>query len=89
MLFRSILLARKGDVRVSVVLGKSDEGDRDWQYCSCVEDVRGGGKDKFKFETFFEVFGSEDRDARENMRFYTRGIPDVFEDMGVDELLEW
>lgn len=85
MVWRSILLARKGDVKVSVVVGIGGPGH--WQYCSDAEEIEGGVGERFK--TFFDIFQAEGKDPQENMRFYTKGIPEVFEDIETDELLKW
>ncbi|HHV37823.1 MAG TPA: hypothetical protein GXX77_08355 [Candidatus Cloacimonetes bacterium] len=85
MVWRSILLARKGDVKVSVVVGIGGPGH--WQYCSKPENIEGGVDERF--ETFFDIFQAEGKDPQENMRFYTKGIPEVFEDIEIDELLKW
>lgn len=85
LVWRSILLARKGDVKVSVVLGTNGPGH--WQYCSDTSDVEGADEEIIK--TFFEVFKTDKEGSGKNIRFYTRGIPNVFDDIEIKDLLDW
>jgi len=77
LVWRSILLARKGDVKVSVVLGTG--GPNRWQTGSSASEIIGGKEEENK--RFFDLFGPT------GLRFNTHGIPNVFDGISIADLL--
>ncbi|HNV61475.1 MAG TPA: hypothetical protein PKN54_00885 [Candidatus Cloacimonas acidaminovorans] len=81
--WRSILLARKNDVKCSVVLGCG--GPNRWQKCdneNCIE-IGKYKADRKKFKHFFDLF------SKDALRFNTYGIPDIFDDMKIEDLFKF
>ncbi len=82
LVWKSILLARKSrgeKLKISVIVGY--QGVKKWQYAKRLDQLNEVGNDQYK--TFFDIFdGCE-------MRFFTGGIPAVFDVYSVDEILEY
>jgi len=85
MVWRSVLLARKNKVKVSVVVGTG--GPDHWQYASKASEIKGWSEELNK--RFFDLFEVEGQDPKGNLRFYTKGIPDVFDDVKIEDLMKW
>lgn len=77
MVWRSVLLARKGKVKVSVVLGTG--GPNVWQKGTTAVDIIGGTEEEK--ERFIKLFDHK------YLRFNTYGIPDIFEGISIKDLL--
>lgn len=81
LVWRSILLARKNNIKCSVVLGHGGPGH--WQKGDKKEDIDTGGDERFQEELkrFFDLFQQPD-----SLRFYTKGIPAIFDDIEIEDL---
>jgi hypothetical protein len=77
MVWRSILLARKGKVKVSAVVGTGGPGR--WQKAKKARQIKGGFD--AEQERFLGLFGND------GIRFYTGGIPNVFDEIDIADLL--
>ncbi len=82
LIWKSILLARKArrkNPKISILVGY--QGDKVWQYAQKLEDLN--DRDKEQYKTFFDIFGGCE------MRFFTGGIPAIFDVYSVEEILDY
>lgn len=82
LIWKSILLARKArnkDIKITVIIGY--QGSKKWQYAKTLDELN--EEDNSQYQSFFDIFkGCE-------MRFFTGGIPAIFDVYSVKEILEY
>lgn len=83
LVWRSILLARKNEVRCTVILGYG--GPNEWQTGLNEDEISFEGPEALpkELKTFFDLFGHD------KLRFNTHGIPNLFRDIDIEDLLDF